>query len=792
MRPPGLEPHAEQRVARPAARATSKCVTAVARRVGVEREARRVAPVAPDRRLDPAAARARPARDERQVRRARARGGARAPAAAGAPPRERATTSRPEVSRSSRWTIPGRLGLLAARDARARAGVDERAGRVPRRPGGRRGRRACRRRAGARPRRRSAAASASAPACGAAASGGSSSSSSPAREPVALRPRARRRPARRRSTSARSAAAREPSSGAREEAVEPLARGLVRNAHGRSVCTRRRRRRGAGRRSASSSAPSRIADADHDEAVGEVERGPPARSRGSRSRGRGGRGRRGSRRCRRSARPSATGSTGWRAPERAKNTSIQRDRDRGQPIDERGRRAKKPERDPRVLDVVDRERPDTCVASSSASWLATMCFVSWSATTAATATAASPIHCRRPAASERSATEIGVNASVSSRRDVDARARLAQRAPACACPRCRGSPTGSASSRSASIGLPQRSQQAVGAVVDACERRVDRGRATPGVLLERLVDLAVDGRSPWSARWLSALGRVDLVVGARRRALVVQVLDRADDPLALLQEQRAELLGVDVDASCASFPAVTASRSASSGSRPVSSTTLSRAPWPETSVRTSRGSASARRAGGRRRRWRVRPRAALRRAPSRPRRSGRRSRSARTGRDTQPQTRRRSSAKYRPATLPRHLGRSSASSRGSTTTVGAPSATTAARRCASAACSSVRTRRPRSQVLALAAGAARDRPRLGVGLGDDQVRPRAWRCSPARRRGALGRDERRAQQLLEPRGGARARLELLDPVGEVHRAPARRPRSCRRPPRAAAVDGPRR
>jgi len=37
----------------------------------------------------------------------------------------------------------------------------------------------------------------------------------------------------------------------------------------------------------------------------------------------------------------------------------------------------------------------------------TTCFVTWSATTAAIATVASPAHCHAPAPSERSATETG-------------------------------------------------------------------------------------------------------------------------------------------------------------------------------------------------------------------------------------------------------------------------------------------------------------------------------------------------------------------------------------------------
>ena len=92
----------------PSSSTTSKCVTA-SRGVGVSSEWRvRSRAVAADRRLDPARARAGRAA-------ARARGSAARPRAAGSSScsrscasSERATTSRPEVSRSSRCTMPGR------------------------------------------------------------------------------------------------------------------------------------------------------------------------------------------------------------------------------------------------------------------------------------------------------------------------------------------------------------------------------------------------------------------------------------------------------------------------------------------------------------------------------------------------------------------------------------------------------------------------------------------------------------------------------------------------------------
>ena len=115
--------------------------------------ARPVAPVAPDRPR-------RSARSASAARRGRARGSAARPRGSriasvsrACASSERATTSRPDVSRSSRWTIPGRSGSPPSAPSASSPGRASRARRDPQ--GGRRGRRACRPRAGARPRRRS-------------------------------------------------------------------------------------------------------------------------------------------------------------------------------------------------------------------------------------------------------------------------------------------------------------------------------------------------------------------------------------------------------------------------------------------------------------------------------------------------------------------------------------------------------------------------------------------------------------------------------------------------------------
>ena len=110
-----------------------------ARLVRVGRHARAHAPVAAERRVDRAPARRRAAVDERRGTRARARAARAASLSAACTGSLRATTSRPEVSRSSRCTMPARSGSSppAARPASAwasvpprcpRAGMDDDAG----------------------------------------------------------------------------------------------------------------------------------------------------------------------------------------------------------------------------------------------------------------------------------------------------------------------------------------------------------------------------------------------------------------------------------------------------------------------------------------------------------------------------------------------------------------------------------------------------------------------------------------------------------------------------------------
>ena len=207
---------------------SSKCVTAAARRVRVERVADPVVAVAADRRVDrPAAATAASRRRARGTR-GSARAAARAAAAARTPP----ASARRRAGRTCRGRGGGRCPGRSSSPP-VGAGGGERLRRACRRrdraPGARRRRRACPRRGGARPSyaiarsgsatavlgsRRPAARSRSPPrprACGSCRAARPSTSTAPA-------------------SRSRSAAAREPTSGSRREiAVEPLARGLGRD-----------------------------------------------------------------------------------------------------------------------------------------------------------------------------------------------------------------------------------------------------------------------------------------------------------------------------------------------------------------------------------------------------------------------------------------------------------------------------------------------------------------------------------------------------------------------------------
>jgi hypothetical protein len=76
------------------------------------------------------------------------------------------------------------------------------------------------------------------------------------------------------------------------------------------------------------------------------------------------------------------------------------------------------------------------------------------------------------------------------------------------------------------------------------ERGVDRLEQAPLVLLEAVVELAVEG-DRGDVRRMVVGGAVLGLVLDRARVFLVEVVDRLLDPLALLEQPRAEVLGVN-------------------------------------------------------------------------------------------------------------------------------------------------------------------------------------------------------------------------------------------------------
>ena len=158
--------------------------------------------------------------------------------------------------------------------------------------------------------------------------------------------------------SSRSAAAREPTSGSparKRSSRSPAA------SSGREPVSAERRAPAAAAGCALAGEQQRDEqdrDADDDEAVGEVERRPVAEVEEVRHVPEPDAVERGSRRCRRSAGRAPPAARDAARPERAKKTSIQTTAIAGQHDHDRRRAREEAERDPGVLDVVDRERPD--------------------------------------------------------------------------------------------------------------------------------------------------------------------------------------------------------------------------------------------------------------------------------------------------------------------------------------------------------------------------------------------------------------------------------------------------
>jgi hypothetical protein len=76
------------------------------------------------------------------------------------------------------------------------------------------------------------------------------------------------------------------------------------------------------------------------------------------------------------------------------------------------------------------------------------------------------------------------------------------------------------------------------------ERSVDSLEQAPLVLLEAVVELAVEG-DRGDVGGMVVSGAVLGLVLDRARVFLVEVVDRLLDPLALLEQPRAEVLGVN-------------------------------------------------------------------------------------------------------------------------------------------------------------------------------------------------------------------------------------------------------
>src|SRR3954452_16391280 len=109
-------------------------------------------------------------------------------------------------------------------------------------------------------------------------------------------------------------------------------------------------------------------------------------------------------------RPSATGSTGWRAAPRAKKNSIHAIATTVRTMTAAVADENSPKAMPEFCTCRIQNSPTTWTPSSSASCDTTMCFVSWSAATAARTIATSDSQWLGPAPSFRSATDTGASA----------------------------------------------------------------------------------------------------------------------------------------------------------------------------------------------------------------------------------------------------------------------------------------------------------------------------------------------------------------------------------------------
>ena len=176
----------------------------------------------------------------------------------------------------------------------------------------------------------------------------------------------------------------------------------------------------------------------------------------------------------------------------------------------------------------------------------TMCFVTWSATTAATATAARPAHCHGPAAERALGDRDRRRARPSTSRPGRRRAALRRSTRPGAGRRCRARAHGIAREPVARRSACRRPRR--------CRTCRPRSAASAASISSSVC--CAPSSSPWSssrsyvalavsARWLSAPPRADLaeLVLERARVLAVQDVDGMREPCALVEQALAELVG---------------------------------------------------------------------------------------------------------------------------------------------------------------------------------------------------------------------------------------------------------
>ena len=247
--------------------------------------------------------------------------------------------------------------------------------------------------------------------------------------------------------------------------------------------------------------------------------------------------------------------------------------------------------------------------------LVTTCFVTWSATTAASATVASPAHCH-DARSERALGDREWRQPVCARADPHIRSSLWLVQPARRWSSMQSRAHGIARSRASPIGSPQLSQVPYVPSVDPRQRSVDLVDRLLCAFFEPLVELAVVGALRPCRRDGCRCRRCRSRRARPRawRALVVQELDRIRKPGALVLEQLPELAGVDGTSRGLLSAAARSTRAAALSrprSMPVEHERLVARRRPETISTASRAMPKRRRrAGGRPPRSPCHPRAA--------------------------------------------------------------------------------------------------------------------------------------------------------------------------------------